>query len=1654
MSTTIDQLELEVKANANSAVSGLDALATSLGRLKTATARGGAKLEPLAKQLTILNSALKSINTEDVNKLTNLTNTMQSLSSVGKINLSTTAKQITSVGTAVRGLDGADFSKVNTLVNSLAPLSTVGKSNLNSFIYQLSRLPATAQALNSVNLEGFGSQINGLVSSLAPLSSMGKNNLTSFITQLKKLPEAVQSLKSVDIGKLASDVQRLANAFRPLGDEMQKVSMGFSAMPSRLQRLIRETEKLSTANNKATNSYVGLIAKMGIALGTVSRLARGMAGMVYQGMQWDGIAERFTSTFGDSAKEAYDWVQKLQDKMSINPQQFMQYSSVYNSMLQGYGVNQADASKMATGYTELAYDIWARYEDVYRTFDDAATAVRATISGEVESIRRAGFTIVDSQLAITAANHGIAYSTQTASEEMKSYLRYLTLVDQAHANSTVGAYAKEMDTLAGMIRTLRQQVATLAQAWGQLLIPALMEIVPWLQAIISLATDAAVALAALFGIELTPIGFGGGGGATRGLERSVNESAAIADNIGAVTNESAAIAENIGGMINESSSIADNIGGAVKGTDDMANNLEGATKDAQELSKALLGIDELNIISPTDQGGGGGAGAGGAGAGGGAGGAGGAGFEVGSLWDDGIFEGLEELNEKIEGLKKRIKEMLPTIAAVAAAFAAWKIAKGLIKGMAALKQALEALGSVGSLGNFMNGIVGITGFLSDMEMFERYFEDFLKNGPTFENVVGMLSQFAGMIGNVFIMFGQVHIGAALELIDGIGTIVSELVEVSKSGWDVESVLVIINGMGEVAKAVGLFTGKLDVVGWGMALEGFSGVLLEISDNWEAIKKGDWSGVDKLALVNFAIEGLAGLAISLGAIDKIKGLFKKGKKSVDALDELKNATQALGNTTSEVGEATSGLSDATSSLNNQVETGVSPKLKSLAKNLGFGMLIIVEVAAAALLIVGAIAALGVALMLVATTWTPVLANAPTIVSSLMLGAGLLATIGFATNELGKQGKTMAVNVAIGTAILAEIGVATGLFVLEIAAIGLGLQKVAEAWTPVMSQGNIVITAIALGAGLLAGVGAVTAGLGTVGKTLVVNMGIGTAILAEAGLATGLFVAEIWAIGLGLQQVGLAWAPVIANGATIASAIAMGTALLVGIGTVTALLGTVTVASGGTIPVAIGLGTAMLVLLSEALILFVAELTKVADKLANQLHPKLVELNAVLPMLNENMANFVNFMGAFAGEVVRYTQNTAIADLSATIDMIVGWFTKDSLQSMITEVSDVYAKTVALNGKLEPANAELQRAINLLHNYTGFMQELSSIAGGDSTTVALGEGLKVNMQEVGSAIVLGFNQGITNSFPALQGTITLWGKNVNNWFKQGGGGVNAQNFSKYGREIVQAFGNAVRGASGQTQGPMVAWANNVKNWFSKGAGAVNGQTWQKFAKEVVTGFTQGLRQNQEASKTAMRQWAKALSEAFKESCSPDKFQSIGRDVVLGFNAGVGSLAYSTMSTMRRWASQALAAFKAELNSHSPSRKFRDVGFDVIRGFNLGIERMGGTTRGVMQTWADSFTDIAPKVSFAVDTSSLKYYDTEGFAKEVSTDFAMTGAYSVEGFKEGMESFFHEYIEPTMKQMADDMKRQADKQEKTVVQIGNRVVADSVNEQRKANGYCFVK
>ena len=972
----IQGLEFQIVNDSTQAVAGLQNLINTLNRLKTATNGGATGLSKTAQGIRELSNSLKGLNSGDASqKITRLTNALTALSQVGNVKISSSiANQLTAINTALAGLKWTDGDKLTSLANGLRPLSELGKANM-----------------------------------------------TTFINQLSKLPKVIEDLEAADIDKFTQQMTALAAAMKPFADEMQKVSNGFSAFPSKIQRLVASTDRYNgSVKRAASGTQAWGTALKGIKISTVvyasRRIGKALADFMYDASEWEGIMYRFGRAFGDAAQESYKWIKRLNDEMQINTQQFMQYSSIYGTMLKGYGVATEDAAKMAMNYTELTYDIWAGYNDIYKSFEDAAIAVRSAIAGEVEPIRKAGFTIVDSQLKITAANYGIAYSSQKASEELKSYLRYLTMVDQAKAQDLIGTYSKEMTTAEGLMRTLRQQITSLSQAFGAFLLPALVKVLPYVQAFVELIGEAIAALAQLFGIDLKPVDFGVSSGASA--------------------------------------------------AGDMADNLGDAAGAAKKLKQYTAGFDELNVFDPNQ-------GAGGAGAGVSGGGYEGE-FDIDKLWDESIFENI---NSQVDELKENLKGVLSTVTSIAAGILAWKVAKDFLAALKLLKE----LNSKNFAFKLDFKVLGLSMFLADLKEFERYLKDFLDNGPTFQNVAGMISSFAGMVGDALIMLGGLKVGGALKVIQGIGEIVIGISDIAENGVNAENALTVIRGLTNIAIGIGVFTGNIKLAAWSVAIQGFTTIIREIATNWDAIKQGDWSGVDKVALIIGGLEILGGLVVALDVFSKLKGISNLG-----------NATTAM-NT----------LSNATGTIDTTVSTQLSPKLKSLAKNLGLGVVVIAEVAAAAIIFTGAIAIMGHELEEVGKAWEPVIENGTTVATAIGIGAGILGAVGLAAYALGTGGKTIALNIGIGTAILLELGVATGLFLVEIWAVGKGLDEIGQAWQPVLDNGEEIATAIGVGTGLLVGVGTVTAALGaiTIGTAglLPAAIALGAGILAEMALA---------------------------------------------------------------------------------------------------------------------------------------------------------------------------------------------------------------------------------------------------------------------------------------------------------------------------------------------------------------------------------------------------------------------------------------------------------------------------------------------------------------------------------------------------------------------------
>lgn len=798
------------------------------------------------------------------------------------------------------------------------------------------------------------------------------------------------------------------------------------------------------------------------------------------------------------------------------------------------------------------------------------------------------------------------------------------------------------------------------------------------------------------------------------------------------------------------SGVSAGLGDVSTGLDDVGSSASDANK---ELDRMLGKFDELNVIN-FDKGStsGGGTGTGGA-----------SGGSLGiPLYEYNALEGA--LTKNLEEVEKKLKSILPYIAAIGAGLAAWKISQKLIDFFNFLEKIKTTKVTFGF------EILGLTLFLADLDKFRKYFEDFLENGATFQNVVGMLSSFVGAIGDIFIMLGKLKFAAALKVIQGIGEIVIAVSDIAQSGINWDNATTAIRGLTNIAIAIGLFTGNLKVAGWATAIQGFTGIIQELAENWEAIKQGDWSGVDKVTLIVSGLEVLGGLLVALDVFSSLK----KGKNTKGAVDAIKDVTNLTGNINGSTGKLSSNLS-------------------SLAKNLGMGLIIIAEVSAAAILITGAIWVLGEELNQVRLAWEPVIENGTTVATAMGIGVGILVSIGVVAGLLGQLGGTnIIVPLALGTAILLEVGVATGLFVAEIWLIGEALNKINEAWQPVLLNGETIISAIALGTVILVAIGTVAGLLGVAttatGGLLPLAIGLGTLMLLELGVAAGLFVIEIWAIGEGLNKINEAWQPVLNNGETIRAAIENGTAILIAIGVVSAALGVASVATVGLLPLAIALGTSMLSQLETAFTDFINYLTNVARQLNNELKPELVNLNSNLPGLIDDLNKYINFMELFAGYTVEFTKSSAVSGFANAINTIIGWFTGNPIEKFANDVNKTYEQTRDLNNKLRLANPELKIAINLMTQYFNFLEKLEELTG-RKNNIELADSMFVNMKEVGKKLVTGFVDGINSEYRSLSNAIE----------KVLGDALSSRTARSYGENFGKQLGSSIANALRRTSFP---------------------------------------------------------------------------------------------------------------------------------------------------------------------------------------------------------------------------------------------------------------
>lgn len=380
------------------------------------------------------------------------------------------------------------ISGIDALTSSLKKLKNATKNGLG--------FSAVINDVKNANLDGVKAKLEGLVDTLSPLANLTKSNLSSFITPLKSLPKVFAELNKVDMVAFGAKIKEVATAMKPLGDEMQKVANGFSAMPGKIQRLLKETNKIPTSNKKAASSFTDLYHKIKVGFNTVKKIADVIGDFVTKSMNYTENLNLFTVSLGEYAAKAQTYAESLEKKLGIDSSEWMRAQGVFMTLAKGFGVASDKSYLMSKNLTQLGYDLSSFFNI---SVEDAMQKLQAGLAGELEPLRRLGFDLSQAKLEAIALEKGIDKTVSSMTQSEKAQLRYYAILTQV--TDTHGDLARTLDAPANQFRVLKAQINVTAREIGNIFIPVLSKVLPYLIAITKAVGSLAKILASLVGYE-------------------------------------------------------------------------------------------------------------------------------------------------------------------------------------------------------------------------------------------------------------------------------------------------------------------------------------------------------------------------------------------------------------------------------------------------------------------------------------------------------------------------------------------------------------------------------------------------------------------------------------------------------------------------------------------------------------------------------------------------------------------------------------------------------------------------------------------------------------------------------------------------------------------------------------------------------------------------------------------------------------------------------------------------------------------------------------------------------------------------------------------------------------------------------------------------
>lgn len=496
--------------------------------------------------------------------LDRLVNTIGRISaSLGGVNFSGFAQGAKNLSTAMQGLQNVKMPDYTRLAKGIEKIGSINSAQIQSAGTAIRELSSSLRFLDDINVSDNAKQIAQLANGI---SQLGYKSSTKAIDNIPKLATAMRELMATlsAAPRVSQNIIDMTNALAKLSRTGASSGRAATSLGKALDAYTLSTSRAS----KGSWSLASAIGKLYATYWLLFRAFGKIGDAIDISSSLTEVQNVVDVTFGEYASLVEKMSETSIADFGMSELTVKQVASRFQAMGSAMGFAQGKMADMSIELTKLTADM-ASFYNVEQT--DVAEDLESIFTGQTRPLRTYGLDLTEATLKEWALKQGMDANIDSMTQMEKTMLRYQYVL--ANTTSAQGDFLRTADTWANQTRILKQNFEQLGAIIGGTFINMLKPLVKALNNvmshIIAFAETVSNALGKIFGWKYEV----GGGGVTSDLEDGAGYS------------------------------------------DDIASGLDDAQKNAKKMRDYVLGIDELNIISPeteTSTSGGGTGGAGGA----------------------------------------------------------------------------------------------------------------------------------------------------------------------------------------------------------------------------------------------------------------------------------------------------------------------------------------------------------------------------------------------------------------------------------------------------------------------------------------------------------------------------------------------------------------------------------------------------------------------------------------------------------------------------------------------------------------------------------------------------------------------------------------------------------------------------------------------------------------------------------------------------------------------------------------------------------------------------------------------------------------------------------------------------------------------------------